>query len=84
VDLGADQPVGRVVLQWEAAYGSAYKLEVSRDNVNWQQVYSTVAGNGGEDVARFSPVTARYVRMTGTKRATSYGYSLYELQVFRQ
>jgi hypothetical protein len=24
------------------------------------------------------------VRITGTQRATSYGYSLYELQVFRQ
>jgi hypothetical protein len=84
VDLGTEQTVGRVVLQWEAAYGSAYRIEVSRDNVNWQQVSATTTGNGGEDVARFAPVQARYVRMTGTHRATSYGYSLYELQVFRQ
>lgn len=84
VDLGSEQTVGRVVLQWEAAYGSAYRIEVSRDNVNWQQVFATTTGNGGEDVARFAPVQARYVRMTGTRRATSYGYSLYELQVYRQ
>ncbi|WP_020391598.1 penicillin acylase family protein [Kribbella catacumbae] len=84
VDLGTEQTVRRVVLQWEAAYGTAYRIEVSRDNVNWQQVSATSSGNGGEDVARFSPVQARYVRLTGTKRATSYGYSVYELQVFRQ
>jgi len=84
VDLGSEQAVGRVVLQWEAAYGKAYKVEVSRDNVNWQQVFATSNGNGGEDVARFSPVQARYVRITGTQRATSYGYSLYEFQVYRQ
>ncbi len=84
VDLGSEQPVRRVVLQWEAAYGTAYRIEVSRDNVNWQQVFATSTGNGGEDVARFAPVQARYVRLTGTQRATSYGYSLYELQVFRQ
>ena len=83
VDLGSEQAVRRVALQWEAAYGREYKLEVSRDNVNWQQVFATTTGDGGEDVARFDPVQARYVRMTGAKRATSYGYSLYELQVFR-
>jgi hypothetical protein len=46
-------------------------------------VYATTAGDGGQDVARFGAVPARYVRVTGTQRATSYGYSLYELQVFR-
>jgi hypothetical protein len=84
VDLGTEQTIRRVVLQWEAAYASAYKVEVSRDNVNWQQVFATSNGDGGEDVVRFAATPARYVRVTGTKRATSYGYSLYELQVFRQ
>jgi hypothetical protein len=84
VDLGSEQPVGRVVLQWESAYASAYRIEVSRDGVNWQQVFATSNGNGGEDVARFGAVPARYVRMTGTRRATSHGYSLYELSVYRQ
>jgi acyl-homoserine lactone acylase PvdQ len=84
VDLGSEQTVRRVVLRWEAAYASAYRVEVSRDNVNWQQVFARSNGNGGEDVARFGAVQARYVRITGTQRATSYGYSLYEFQVFRQ
>ncbi|TCM46968.1 penicillin acylase family protein [Kribbella sp. VKM Ac-2568] len=84
VDLGAEQTIRRVVLRWEAAYGSAYRIEVSRDNVNWQQVFATGNGDGGEDVARFAATTARYVRITGTRRATSYGYSLYEFQVYRQ
>ena len=54
------------------------------DGTTWQQVYTTTTGNGGEDVVRFGAVAARYVRVTGTVRATSYGYSLYELQVLRQ
>ncbi|MEV0802573.1 penicillin acylase family protein [Kribbella sp. NPDC050281] len=84
VDLGNEQPVGRVVLRWEAAYGKAYRIEVSRDGTTWQQVYATASGDGGEDVVRFGAVPGRYVRVTGTQRGTSYGYSLYELQVFRQ
>jgi hypothetical protein len=83
VDLGNEQAVRRVVLHWEAAYAKSYKVEVSRDGSAWQQVYATTAGDGGQDVLRFGAVPARYVRVTGTQRATSYGYSLYELQVFR-
>jgi acyl-homoserine lactone acylase PvdQ len=83
VDLGNEQPVGRVVLNWESAYAKSYKVEVSRDGSTWQQVYATTTGDGGQDVVRFGAVPARYVRVTGTQRATSYGYSLYELQVFR-
>jgi beta-galactosidase len=30
----------------------------------------------------FAPVSARYVRMYGTARATPYGYSLYEFEVY--
>ena len=83
VDLGATHSINRVTLNWEAAYARAYKVEVSRDGSTWQQVYATTAGDGGQDVVRFGAVPARFVRVTGTQRATSYGYSLYELQVFR-
>ncbi|MGC4940068.1 penicillin acylase family protein [Kribbella sp. DT2] len=84
IDLGSEQPVRRVVLHWESAYAKAYKVEVSRDTVNWTQVFATSNGDGGVDVVRFPAAQARYVRVTGTQRATSYGYSLYEAQVYRQ
>jgi hypothetical protein len=83
VDLGNEQTVSRVVLRWETAYGKSYRVEVSRDGTSWQQVYATTTGDGGTDVARFGATQARYVRVTGTQRGTSYGYSLYELQAFR-
>ncbi|MFI7428088.1 penicillin acylase family protein [Micromonospora sp. NPDC049836] len=82
VDLGAARTVGRVVLRWESAYGSAYRIEVSGDGTTWQPVFSTTAGNGGVDNLTFAPVTARYLRMYGVKRATSYGFSLYEFEAY--
>jgi hypothetical protein len=45
-------------------------------------VWSTGTGDGGVDNDAFAPTTARYVRMTGVSRGTSYGYSLYELEVY--
>ncbi len=82
VDLGSAQPVSRVILHWEAAYGKAYHLDVSTDGTAWTTVWSTNTGDGGTDNDTFATVTARYVRMTGVSRGTSYGYSLYELEVY--
>ena len=83
VDLGASRTIGRVVLNWEAAYGHHYKLQVSGDATTWSDVYSTLDGHGGvEDIVLETPATGRYVRMLGLRRATQYGYSLYELKVY--
>ncbi|MGC9665610.1 penicillin acylase family protein [Planosporangium sp. 12N6] len=82
VDLGGVQPVSRVVLRWEAAYASAYRIDVAGDDGAWRPVWSTDVGNGGVDNDTFAPTTARYVRVVGQRRATGYGYSLYEFEVY--
>jgi acyl-homoserine lactone acylase PvdQ len=84
VDLGSVQRVGRTILRWENAYGRAYRIDVSSDGTNWRTVYSTTAGNGDEDNVSFAPADARFVRMAGTQRATGYGYSLWEFEIYAQ
>jgi hypothetical protein len=81
VDLGATATVSQVVLQWEAAYASAFQLQVSADAATWTTVYSTTTGTGGTQTIDVSG-SGRYVRMNGTARGTPYGYSLWEFQVF--
>ncbi|MDG4831903.1 penicillin acylase family protein [Solwaraspora sp. WMMD1047] len=82
VDLGTVRPVGRAVLTWEAAYARSYRVEVSTDGVGWRPVWSTTAGDGGTDNVTFPATPARYLRMQGLTRATSYGFSLWELRVY--
>ncbi|MEK8104053.1 discoidin domain-containing protein [Micromonospora sp. M12] len=82
VDLGAARSVSRAVLRWEAAHGTSYRIEVSGDGTSWTPVFATTTGNGGVDNVTFAPVTARYVRVYGVKRATSYGFSLYEFELY--
>ena len=82
VDLGATCQVSRVVLNWENAYGSSYKIQVSSDALSWTDVYSTTTGDGGTDDISFSATSARYVRMYGIQRATTWGFSLWEFAVY--
>src|ERR1700744_284517 len=81
VDLGASQAVCEVTLDWEAAYATAFQIQVSPDGTNWTTIYSTTTGTGGNQTLSVSG-TGRYVRMYGTARATPYGYSLWEFGVY--
>ncbi len=81
VDLGASASLSRVELRWEAAYAKSYRIETSLNGTDWSTAYSTTTGAGGTETVNVSG-TARYVRMLGTARATGYGYSLWEFQVY--
>ena len=82
VDLGSSQSINKVILRWETAYGKSYQIQVSDDAANWTDVYSTTTGDGGVDEIDIDPTNARYVRMYGTERGTSFGYSLWEFEVY--
>jgi len=82
VDLGSVQSFNRVLLAWEAAYAKGYTVQVSDNGTSWSTIYTATAGNGGFDDLSISG-TGRYVRVNGTARATDYGYSLWELGVYR-
>ena len=82
IDLGAPTRISRVVLDWEVAYGQNYAIQLSLDGSTWTDVYTTSEGKGSTEDIKFAPTSARWVRFYGTKRATPFGYSLWEMRVF--
>jgi endo-1,4-beta-D-glucanase Y/chitodextrinase len=82
VDLGTTQSVNRVKLNWEAAYGKGYKIQVSTNASTWTDAFTTTTGNGGIDDVTFAAKSGRYVRVLGTERGTAYGYSLFDFEVY--
>jgi hypothetical protein len=81
VDLGATASISQVVLQWETAYATAFQIQTSPDGTTWTTIFSTTTGTGGTQTLNVTG-TGRFVRMLGTTRATQFGYSLFEFQVF--
>ncbi|HEY2279734.1 MAG TPA: discoidin domain-containing protein, partial [Streptosporangiaceae bacterium] len=80
VDLGSSQTICQVVLNWEAAYATAFQIQTSTDGSTWTTIYSTTSGTGGNQTLNVTG-SGRYVRMYGTARATQYGDSLWEFGV---
>ena len=81
VDLGSTQSICEVVLHWQTSYAKAFEIRTSADGSTWTPIYSTTTGTGGMQTLSVSG-SGRYLQMYGTARATRYGYSMWELQVF--
>jgi hypothetical protein len=81
IDLGVPAEITRVKLNWQTAYATEYRIEVSDDDASWKTVLEVTDGDGGIDDHTVS-AKGRYVRMSGTKRATPWGYSLLEFDVY--
>jgi chitinase len=81
VDLGASSTITKIVLNWEAAYGRSYRIETSNDGTSFSTLVTQTNSDGGIDEYTVS-TSARYVRMQGVTRATQWGYSLWEFEVW--
>ncbi|MCW2858940.1 MAG: hypothetical protein JWP48_648, partial [Actinoallomurus sp.] len=81
VDLGAPATITSATLIWENAYATGYHIDVSDNGTSWTTIYTTTTGKGGTENLDVSG-KGRYIRFYGTARATGYGYSLWEFQVF--
>jgi hypothetical protein len=80
VDLGGAATVCQVALNWEAAYASAFQIQISPDATTWTTIYATTTGTGGTQTLAVTG-SGRYIRVLGTARGTPYGYSLWEFGV---
>lgn len=80
-DLGKPRVFNTVTILWETAHARAYELQVSDDGQRWKAVFWTGHGDGGEDCVYVGNQKARYVRVYGRKRATRWGYSIYDGRV---
>lgn len=82
IDLGASYDIGQIILNWEGAYADEYTIDISPDNMNWTNIYSTTTGDGGIDDLSVTG-TGRYVKMTGLHRfLNNWGYSLWEFEIY--
>ncbi|MDP3130104.1 MAG: discoidin domain-containing protein, partial [Bacillota bacterium] len=83
VDLGSLEKVGKVTLDWEAAYASSYEIQMSQDAITWITVATVENSARTVDEITFDAwIQTRFVRFQGVTRATGYGYSFYSFEVY--
>ncbi|WP_295014882.1 family 20 glycosylhydrolase, partial [uncultured Microbacterium sp.] len=81
VDMNGTHTVSSVRINWEAAYASQYQIQISPDNATWTTL-ATRTGTGGNETITGLAGSGRYLRILGTQRGTTYGYSIWELAAY--
>ncbi len=82
VDLGEVKKINGVNIYWEGAYASNYKIEISTDGENYEEVADVTISKEALESTTFDDVDARYVRIDCVTRSnTKFGCSFYEIQV---
>ena len=82
VDLGSARQVDTVSLNWETAYASQYRILTSTDGASFSHAADVTNSSAGVKTNTFSVRSARYVRILGVTRATPYGFSFWDAQVY--
>jgi predicted GH43/DUF377 family glycosyl hydrolase len=83
IDLGSVEKIGKVVIDWEAAYAAEYQLQLSSDAVTWTTVATVTNQRSTVDTIEFPAwIEAKFVRFQGVTRGTQYGYSFYSFEVY--
>ncbi|MET7526683.1 beta-N-acetylglucosaminidase domain-containing protein [Streptomyces sp900116325] len=81
-ELAEPARIGQVVLQWQDAYASRYRIQVSADGRTWRTAATVRDGKGGRESVRMDAKDTRFLRIQGDGRATEYGYSLWSVEAY--
>jgi hypothetical protein len=89
-DLGEASFIYAFSLKWEAAYAKTWQIQVSNDKVTWTDAYCIPPVNK-DDIVYFvyegktdfiQIHSCRYIKVLCKTRATAYGFSLWEAEVY--
>ncbi|AZS16344.1 discoidin domain-containing protein [Paenibacillus lutimineralis] len=84
IDLGYVMRFNKVKLHWEDAHALEYKVQISVDMENWIDIHYEQDCKGGIEEIEYLKHLTRYVRVLGIKRATIFGYSLWEFSIYNE
>ena len=82
IDLGEPVELYGVDILWENSFAAKYVLERSSDGATWQPLGGEQIGFQGRQTLSFRGEEARFVRLRALEKATQYGVSLFEWQIF--
>ena len=79
LDLGKAIELTGIEIHWENAYAGEYKVLLSKNEKNWDEVFSTEDGMGETEEVTFKKQSARYVKILAITRGTEWGNSIFEI-----
>ncbi len=82
VDLHKTFAIDKIVLKWEAAYARQFRIHGSENHIDWVELHANWWNESHTNILENEFGKYRYIKIELISRATSYGYSLFEIEIF--
>ncbi|NBJ71435.1 MULTISPECIES: discoidin domain-containing protein [Clostridia] len=83
IELDEIYDISTVKIFWEKARANKYDIQVSEDGKNFKTVYSYNDKTRSQiDAINLQDVKAKYVKIVMSERASKYGYSIFEVEIY--
>ena len=84
LDLGQSRTFNYFKINWEGAYAKQFQLLASADGETFSPIYteSNLDHASWQKIYLETAVTAQYIKYQGIQRATGYGQSFFEFEVY--
>ncbi len=82
IDLGSEFIVEKINLVWDYGYAQSYRIGISSDKISYKLVKQNIDGKGGTEVFENLNSKGRYLKIMLDKRATLYGFSFKEIEIY--
>ena len=84
LDMGQSRTFNYFKINWEGAYAKKFQLLASADGETFTTIYSetNLDHASWQKIYLETPVTARYIKYQGIERATQWGQSFFEFEVY--
>ena len=84
LDLGQSRTFNYFKIKWEGAYAKKFQLLASTDGETFTAIYTedNLDHADWQKIYLETATTARYIKYQGIKRATGYGQSFFEFEVY--
>ncbi|MDA3854249.1 MAG: discoidin domain-containing protein, partial [Bacteroidales bacterium] len=83
IKLDKTYDLSLIKIHWEGANAKAYSIKASQDSINWTEIHAETAGAEGDRWDNIAVNTsAQYLVVTCTERNLTYGYSIWEMEVY--
>lgn len=84
VDLKNFYYVNYIKISWEVAYAKKYKILLSNDRKNYKEVYVNNDNTSLSSNVYITPELCRYMKIQCIEKATKYGFSIYEIEIYNR
>ena len=84
LDMGQSRTFNYFKINWETAYAKQFQLLASADGETFTPIYTenNLDHSGWQKIYLETAVTAQYIKYQGIQRATQWGQSFYEFEVY--